>query len=181
MVHHRPRRPGGLPFYIAAWLGAGAAVVVAAALILDRGGAPATSVSLPPVHERELGAAARKAGCTVAGRRRTLSGDAVAAQAARPGIYTRPVSDGARERSVRAGIIVVEYRPDASDGERNRLGDLQRSMPAGTVLAPSAALRANQLSVTTYGRQLRCREITPRALEALQLFRGRYLGSGPGA
>jgi hypothetical protein len=108
-------------------------------------------------------------------RRATPSAGATVA----PGIYHRPLSAAARQRVVRAGIVVVEYRWEVDAPTLARLVSLQRTAPRGTVLAPSATLRNDALTVTSFGRQLRCPAITAKSFDALQLFRGRYLGSGP--
>ena len=91
------------------------------------------------------------------------------------------MSAAQRRRVVRAGVVVIEYRRGVDRTTVARLASIQRAAPNGTVLAPSAALRDDAISVSTFGRQLRCPSITARSFDALQLFRGRYVGSGPGS
>lgn len=178
----RPPPPlrGGLLFYAALWLTAGAVVAIAVVVLAGRA-APqrVASVGAPPVREVDLATAARRAGCVVRPLARRVPAAFVPVRAARPGVYRRPVTRAARQEAVRDGLAVVEYRPDLAEATRDRLVGVQRAAPGGTVLAPSAGLRADQLSVTTYGRQLRCPAVNAGAFDALQLFRGRYLGSGP--
>jgi hypothetical protein len=76
-------------------------------------------------------------------------------------------------------MVVIEYRHDVHDGSLDRLAVLQHVVPNATLLAPSDALRMNQISVAAYGRQLRCPLVTRPTLDAVRLFRGRYLGLVP--
>jgi hypothetical protein len=167
---------------VAAWLAAGG-VVATIVVALASSGAPshrtaAPAVAAPPVREVELGAAMRNAGCDV--RRSSRQATPSAGATVAPGIYRHPVTADERRRVVRAGIVVIEYRGGLDRTTLARLVSVQRAAPNGTVLAPSAVLRDDALSVTTFGRQLRCPSTTARSFDALQLFRGRYVGSGPG-
>jgi hypothetical protein len=166
-----------------AWLVAGAAVAaIVVALAADRGPAHrarAQAIPAPPVREVELGDAMRNAGCDV--RRASRAATPSAGVTVAPGIYRHPVSAAERRRVVRAGVVVIEYRRGLDPTTLARLMSIQRAAPSGTVLAPSAALRDDAFSVTTFGRQLRCPSITAGSFDALQLFRGRYVGSGPGS
>lgn len=137
------------------------------------------AVAAPPVREVALGDAMRNAGCDV--RRSSRAALPGAGATIAPGIYRRPVSAAQRRRVVRAGVVVIEYRRGVDRTTVARLASIQRAAPNGTVLAPSAALRDDAISVSTFGRQLRCPSITARSFDALQLFRGRYVGSGPGS
>ena len=165
----------GLAVYVAGWLLAGS--LVAASVVVVKGGdaPPGRAATVPPVREFMLGAAVARAGCRITAREHGATGSAAPPAA---GIYRRPISDAARDRGSLRGIVTIEYRKDTPRLLVGRLAALQRSVPRGTLLAPGAALRSDQLAVTTYGRQLRCRHITDSSLDALQLFRGRYLGSG---
>lgn len=163
--------------YIAAWLVAGAVVaVVAVAVVHDRESRRRPAVALPPVAETSLGDAVRRAGCTLA---RRDPGPAGRGPAVRAGIYARPIPASGRERAIREGVVVVEYRADTAPGDVAILAEVQRALPAGTLLAPSAAPRASQVSATSFTRQLRCRRLTRRSYDALQLFLGRYVGTRP--
>ena len=52
-------------------------------------------------------------------------------------------------------------------------------MPEGTIVAPNDTGMRFELAVVAYRRLLGCPRFTAQALDAVQLFRGRYLGSGP--
>jgi hypothetical protein len=176
---HGPTGPGrsGLVRYIAMWALGGALV---AGLILvvahERAARRAAAPALPPVREATLGEAAVKAGCRLS---RVPDGPRQPAGAARGGISRRPLTADGRAAATEHGLVVVEYRSDVDDGLLDRLVAVQRSVPHGTLLAPAAAPGDVQLSATSYDRQLRCPRVTPVALDALQLFRGRYLGRTP--
>jgi hypothetical protein len=182
----RQRRPGrglatGLLGYVAAWSAAGA-LAAATALVLtheDRAARHAMAPpTLPPVREVRMGDAVRSAGCRLAALDRSKG--AVAA-VPRPGIVSLPLSAAARRAAARHGLVVIEYRRDVAHPLVDQLAVVQRAVPNGTVLAPSVRLRSDRLSVTTYGRQLRCRAIGRSTLDAVRLFRGRYLGVAPAA
>jgi hypothetical protein len=180
----RHRRPGrglttGLLGYVAAWSAAGA-LAAATALVLsheDQAAPNALSpVALPPVREARMADAVRSAGCRVAALDRSKGS---VATVPRPGIVSLPLSAAARRAAARHGLVVIEYRRDVGHPLLDQLAVVQRAVPNGTVLAPSARLRSDRLSVTTYGRQLRCRAMGRPTLDAIRLFRGRYLGVAP--
>ena len=142
--------------------------------------AAARPVAAPPVREVALGDAMRNAGCDVrrSSRRATASAGATVA----PGIYRHPVTAAERRRVVRAGVVVIEYRRGVDRTTLARLVSIQRAAPQRHACwRPSAVLRDDAISVTTFGRQLRCPAMTASSFDALQLFRGRYVGSGPGS
>ncbi len=57
---------------------------------------------------------------------------------------------------------------------------MRRAVPRGTVLVGNPRMRF-VVAVTAWRRLLGCRTATGPAADAIQLFRGRYLGSGPDA
>jgi hypothetical protein len=176
-------RPGsGLAGYVAAWLAAGAAIAAIAVGLTGPGQAPAPApagaAALPPVREAGLGAAMRHAGCRI--RAAAASAPSVVVLAPRAGVSRTPLDAGRRAAGVRRGLIVVEYRRDVRDGAYAQLRRLQEVVPNGTVLAPNPRLAHDQVTVTAYRRQLRCPALARGGtLDALRLFRGRYLGSMP--
>jgi len=181
----RLRRPrsSGLLGYVATWLAAGAAATLLALALTHHdgrarhpGAAVAPTASLPPLHAFRLRDAIRRARCRIeATERRPTAGGATPVA----GVSRRALSIGARQAAVGAGMVVIEYRGDVRDGALDRLASLQRALPNGTVLAPSARLRADQVAATVYGRRLRCPVASTPALEAVRLFRGRYVGVAP--
>ena len=60
-------------------------------------------------------------------------------------------------------------------------GQRIEQIPAGTILAPNGTRMPYALAVTAYRRLLGCPRVTPATLDAVQLFRGRFVGGGPEA
>lgn len=168
--------------YAVAWLVAAAAAVgVVFALF---GSDNADMVSVPPVHETELPAAAGQGRCQLrtagAGERLNPPVDGPNGVApARPGFYEKPVESATLTAAVRHGIVVIQFRAGL-DGERlDELKTLQKAAPTGTIVTPNDTGMQFELAVTAYQRLLGCPRFTERALDAVQLFRGRFVGSGP--
>lgn len=169
--------------YAAAWLVA-AAVLLGVLLAVTADDQP-DAVSVPPVHETELDLAARKAGCEL---RRVRDGDhlnppvvgGVGATPARPGIYD--TSPGAAEllAALRGGVVVIQFR--GLDGDDvDLLQSVQEAVPDGTIVAPNDTAMPFAVAVTSYRRLLGCPQLSDASIDAIQLFRGRFVGSGPDA
>lgn len=170
--------------YVAAWLCAAAIVVVPAVLLL----APDhdTSVSVPPIRDPQLSDAARRGGCVVVraapGQRLNPPVDGPAhRRAARAGVYDRPLPGDALAAALRRGVIAIQFRPGLGGDALGALQDIQSALPAGTILAPNGTRMPYELAVTGFRRLLGCPRVSPAALDAVQLFRGRFVGSGPDA
>jgi hypothetical protein len=168
--------------YAVGWLVA-AALAVAVIVVLTGDGGPDT-VSVPPVRQTELGHATVLAGCRL---EQVNGGEALnppvdgprGARPAAPGNYDHPVASPALVAAIRRGTIVIQYR-DSVEGERlDALKSLQAAVPTGTIVVPNATGMPIELAVTAYRRMLACPRFSLRALDAVQLFRGRFLGSGP--
>jgi hypothetical protein len=179
-AHERRADRRGLAAYVLGWLGAGAAVaalVVAAVSSGGGGSGPmAHQAGAPPVREVGLDDAVRAARCQV---RLVATGAPGAVRSPAAGIRDRGLTAGARDAAVRRGLVVIEYRPDVRGAAYELLVGVQRAVPNATVLAPAGRLARDQLTVTTLGRQLRCPASGAETLDAVQLFRGRYLGAKP--
>lgn len=160
----------GLAVYIAGWLAAGAVVAVVLIFVFRGEG---HSPSLPPVQANDLEAAARRAGCRIE-RRRAV---AAASLAVRTGIYGHALRPEQVRATARRGVIVIEYRPELGSASSERLEQLQRTVPNGTVLAPARPGAARRLVVTAARRRLLCDRLGADAVDALRLFRGRYVGT----
>lgn len=165
--------------YVAAWLvaGAGAAALIIALIHED------DEPRLPPVRQIELGAAVRAAGCELrSGGGRASDRPAVAgppaARPARPAVYRRAPAESALVGAMRRGVVVVHYRPGLPAPRIAELEQLHEAMPVGTIVAPNAAMPF-AIAVTAWRQRLSCRSMRPELLDAVQLFRGRYVGSGP--
>lgn len=176
------RRPAGrraLLAYISAWLLVGGVLAFAAVTLLDGG----DTVTLPPVQETELASAAEKAGCEL---RRGADAERLA-QPPVDGLSSHPVAAGFYERmqkstgligALRRGVIVIHYRPELAEEEVEALRTIQEAVPRGTIVVPNRTMRY-ALAVTAWRRVLACKRTNGGTVDALRLFRGRYVGSGP--
>jgi hypothetical protein len=185
----RPRRREnatsrrGLLLYTAVWLIA-AAAAVGIVFAAFGGDDPAGTVSVPPLRETELGTAAGESRCVL---RRAAVGEQLnppvdgpaGGRAAKGGFYDKPVSAAQLTAAVRRGIIVIQFREGLSDQDVDALKRLQEAVPNGTVVAPNGTRMPYEIAVVAYRRLLGCPRFTTQALDALQLFRGRFIGSGP--
>ncbi len=137
-----------------------------------------------PSVETELADAAGQSRCELrrasAGERLNPPVDGPAGgRAARPGFYEEPVASADLTAALRQGIVVIQFRAGL-DGERlEALKGLQAAVPTGTIVAPNDTRMPFELAVTAYRRLLGCPRFTAQALDAVQLFRGRFVGSGP--
>jgi hypothetical protein len=188
----RTRRPGSrstgarlaLLGYIGAWLAGAAAIAGLTLLILDSG--DRDEVSLPPVRETKLVRAAREAGCEL---RRAAPGEALnppvdgaAAATPAPADYYETAPDvPSLIAAMRRGVIVIHVLRPPDDAEGELLRDLQEAVPDGTIVTPNSTRMPFEIAVTAYRRLLGCRDFNSGAVDAVQLFRGRYVGSGPGS
>ena len=177
----RPRLKGGAAVaYAVGWL---VAVAAAVGLVLALAGHD-NDVSLPPVHARNLVAAARDSRCELrgatAGERLNPPVDGPAgARPAAPGVYAKSPPVAALTAALRRGLIVVQFRDDLPDEALGALEALQAAVPKGTIVTPDATGMPFALAVTAYGHLLGCPRYDDRVLDAVRLFRGRFLGSGP--
>jgi hypothetical protein len=184
----RPRRPEdatsgrGLALYAAVWLVAVGAVVGVVLAVF--GGEPETTVSVPPLRATELGTAAGQSRCVLrradAGERLNPPVDGPAGgRVAKGGFYEEPVPTAELTAAVRHGIILIQFREGLSDPDVDALKKLQEAAPDGTIVAPNATRMPFEIAVVAYRRLLGCPRFTAQALDAVQLFRGRFMGSGP--
>lgn len=139
-------------------------------------------VSLPPVRQTELTEAAVAAGCELRGDRpgQRLVPPIVGPRAAppRPGVYSRPINSRALVGAIRGGTVVIHYRPPLSEDRVEQLEELQKAVPVGTIVAPYEGM-PYALAVTAWRRLLGCRRFAEGTIDAVRLFRGRFIGSGP--
>jgi len=167
--------------YVVGWAltGVVGAVVVVALL---RGGED--EVSLPPVRETQLTQAAREAGCVLRSGAPSRSDepqvDGPPSAPARPGFYERERSAASIGGALRRGVIVISYRRSVPEGRREELEKVQSAVPEGTIVVPNDRMRF-AVAVSGWRRLLGCRRLEPKTLDAMRLFRGRYIGSGPEA
>lgn len=175
----RGRWPG-VTLYVVGWLATGA--VAAAALLFAVRDGDDRSAALPPLRQTELRVAAQQAGCELrAGAQQRTHEPPVAGDPARPApprFYESAPSRTALVGAIRHGIVVISYRPDLPREQRELLRAVQIVVPRGTIVAPNGKM-PYAIAVTAWRRLLGCRRIGPEALDALRLFRGRFVGSGP--
>jgi hypothetical protein len=167
--------------YVTGWLAAGA-IVGGALLVAVDSGNEEHEVSLPPVRQTELRVAAASAGCLLrVGPSRGRDEPPVDGEPARPAAaryYDSAPPAAELVGAMRRGVVVISYRPDVAEKHRDRLRTLQRAVPEGTIVAPNAGMRF-AIAVTAWRRLLGCPRVGAGTLDALRLFRGRFVGSGP--
>ena len=172
--------PGALLRYAAGWVLAGALVVAVALATLGDDG---EEVTLPPVQEVDLATAARNAGCDLAPEGRGAPGLAVSGPPAappRPDRYREPPPVAALVGALRRGLLVIHHEPRLPDDQLEQLDELRRAVPRGTILTPNAAM-PYVVAVAGWRRLLGCARLDRRTVDAVQLFRGRFIGRGPEA
>lgn len=160
----------------------GAAVAGLVVALLSDPGSEADR-TLPPVRETQLVKAVEAGGCVL---RRSS-----------PGEQLRPPVDGPRARpaaprfyddappveqltaALRRGVIVIFYR-GGLEGERlELLRALQTLVPRGTIVVPDTSGMRYSVAAAAYRRLLGCERFSNAAIDAIRLFRGRYVGIGP--
>jgi Protein of unknown function (DUF3105) len=155
----------------------GSAVVIA---VLREPAAPAT---LPPVRQIQLTVAAREAGCALrrsdGGRRVSTLIDGRRGAPARAAFYDSAVPVARLAAAVRRGLVVIAYRAGLERKRVEQLRALQRVAPRGTIVTPGGVRTSAEIVIAAYRRVLACPRFTDVALDALRLFRGRYIGGGP--
>lgn len=174
-------RPGGVLRYVAMWLLGGALVATAIVLAVGSG---EDDVRLPPVRETRLEEAATQARCQL----RTVGPDdllelpvagASVAEPLPPGVYDDPPDPASVVAAIRRGTVVLHYTSRIRGDALDRLEDVQRAVPEGTIVAPAPASMPYELAATAWRRLLGCPRYSRKALDAVRLFRGRFIGSGP--
>lgn len=168
--------------YVALWLLGAALVVGILVALLD--GAEDENVALPPVRQIDFMTAAQRAGCEVRRPRRGEVTNPPVDGAAEP----RPASPGFKKEApkvgellaaLRRGVVVIHFRPGLDEARVEQLEVMQRAVPDGTIVTPNATGMRPEVAATAFRRLLSCPRYTDATLDALRLFRGRYVGSGP--
>ena len=143
--------------FTALWVIAGAVVATGLILVLDAADGPPP---LPPLREADLGAAVREAGCTLTA---PLAGNLTSAQ----------------EADLRRGVVLIRHRPDLAEDSIEQLELVRRRVPAATKVTAGGTTAA--VAATAWRRELSCGRFDSSTLDALRLFRARYIGRGPDA
>jgi hypothetical protein len=174
-------RSGGAALrYAVAWLAAGAVVVVGLVAVLGTGG---DGGSLPPIQQIPLERAAQVANCTLRAGPETARlnppADGRAGAPAPPGTYDRPLPTADAIGALRQGLVVIQYRREVSADAVERLEALRAAVPPGTILAPNGTSMPYEVAATAWRRLLGCPRLDAAALDAVRLFRGRFIGTAP--
>ena len=177
-------RPGPIA-YAAAWLVGGAAVsIVIIALLGGSEDGPTNEPAVAPIAPADLDSAALRAACEV--RRHTDSRPAEPPSGGPsgfpppPAVYRAPLDRSAVVAALRRGRVVLQYRPGLSPDALEQLEGLHKTVPAGTIVTPNPRMTA-QVAITAWRRALLCPHFKPETLDAIRLFRGRFLGKRPRA
>lgn len=160
------------------------AAVTGLVLAIVRGLDRDMRASLPPVRETQLVRAVQHGSCEL---RRARSGERLlppvdgprTAAAAHPRFYEEAPPADRLTAALRAGLIVIHYRPGLDDERLAQLRTLQTVVPRGTIVTPGASGMRYEVAVAAYRRLLGCMRFTDAAIDAIRLFRGRYIGIGP--
>ena len=179
-----PASRGALARYVVGWLAAGAVAAALLVVVLKPLGGGETE--LPPVRQIDLEHAARTADCKLQrdGRRERLNPTAHGhprVGPARPGRYDQPLRSDSLVAALRRGIIVVQYQASLPAEDVDQLRALFDDVPRGTIVAPNATGMPYAVAVTAWRRLLGCRRFATSTIDAVRLFRGRFIGSGPGS
>jgi hypothetical protein len=178
----RPARAPAIVKYALVCLALGA-VVTAIVLALIGGADRDAAARLAPVREISLVEAVQHGGCRLrlsrSGERVGPPVDGPSGVPAAPQVYERPPDVERLTGALRHGVVVIAYRPHLDDQRVDELRAVQREVPAGTIVTPTAGAARDEITASAYRRQLGCRRFSPAAIDAVRLFRGRFVGTGP--
>lgn len=142
-----------------------------------------TQADLPPVRQTQLVLAAHASGCELhrsdGSEQLKPPVDGPYAAPAAPGFYEEPPPTVRLTGALRTGVIVIFYREGLDEERLEQLRSLQTVIPSGTIVAPDTSGMRYEVAVAAYRRLLGCDRFTDAAIDALRLFRGRYVGTGP--
>jgi hypothetical protein len=160
-----------------------AVTAIVLALLAGPDGGGERPAGLAPVREISLVEAVQHGGCRLRLSRRDAPVgrpvDGPAGVPAAPRVYERPPAAARLTGALRRGVVVISYRPHLDDERIDELRALQRAVPAGTIVTPATGATRDEVTVSAYRRQLGCRRVSQPAIDAVRLFRGRFVGTGP--
>lgn len=173
-------RGRALILYVCGWVATGAVITATLLFALPSGDEGADA--LPPVRQTELRVAAEKAGCELRAGGRQRPGDPPLAGGpappAAPRVYDSAPPATSLVGAIRRGIVVISYRPELAQEQRALLRAVHMAVPRGTIVVPNARM-SFVIAVTAWRRLLGCRRTGRDTLDALRLFQGRFVGTGP--
>lgn len=175
-------RVGAIARYAVVCVAIGAAVAGLVVAIL--GGADSdTGATLPPVRETQLVKAARAGDCELrragAGEQLRPPVDGPRAAPAAPRFYDDAPPVEQLTAALRRGVIVIYYRDGLDEERLGQLRALQTVVPRGTIVVPDRSEMRYEVAVAAYRRLVGCKRFTDASIDAIRLFRGRYVGTGP--
>jgi hypothetical protein len=94
-------------------------------------------------------------------------------------VYDDPPDGADLVAALRRGVIVIQHRADLPDDVVDELRALQKAIPEGTIVTPEPVRTRFAVAVVAWRRVLGCRTYARGAVDAIRLFRGRFIGSGP--
>jgi hypothetical protein len=148
-------------------------------------------VRLSPLDHRGVRAAARAAQCRLTVTHGDRMDEALrepalpptigppVPEAAPAGVYGAPLPLSQEIGALRAGLVVVAFRPRLPDADVRLLRAVYDADPRIMILAAKAPVRRFAVTATAWRRRLSCPEFGPNVIDAVRLFRRRYAGRGP--
>jgi uncharacterized protein DUF3105 len=100
-------------------------------------------------------------------------------EAAPAGAYGGPLPLSQEIGALRAGLVIVAFRPRLPRDDVRLLRAVYDADPRVTVLVAKAPERRFAVTATAWRRRLSCPEFGPNVIDAVRLFRRRYAGRGP--
>jgi hypothetical protein len=175
------------------------AIAVVVLAVFGRGGAGApqrpwlhpAAVALPPARGLDLGSAAAIAGCKVVATRGVQTDLALRRPelpptfgppvpvAARPGAYADAITPSSAIGALRAGLMIIHFRPTLPAPRLHQLRALADESPRQTILTPDGNATPFVVAVTGWRRLLGCSRLDDAFFDAARAFRARYAGHGP--
>lgn len=138
--------------------------------------------ALPPLRETQLVKAVQAGGCELrrtGGAELARPADGRAAAPADPRVYEDAPPREQLTAALRRGVIVISYRDGLNPDRLEQLRALQSVVPGGTIVAPGASGMRYAVAAAAYRRLLGCQRFDDAVIDAIRLFRGRYVGTGP--
>jgi hypothetical protein len=178
----RAARVPAIALYALVCVAIGAAAAALAVAVLggrERDGPRA----LPPVRQTQLVKAVQASGCELhrsrAGNQMRPRVDGPRAAPARPQFYADAPPARRLTGALRRGVIVIFYRAGLDRERLEQLRAVQAAVPNGTIVTPDSSGMRYDVAAGSYRRLLGCRRFTDATIDAIRLFRGRYIGIGP--
>lgn len=142
-----------------------------------------TKATLPPVRETQLVKAVQAGGCELrrarAGEQLRPPVDGPRAAPAAPRFYADAPPLEQLTAALRRGVIVIYYGDGVDEERLEQLRALQTMVPSGTIVVPDMSEMRYEIAIAAYRRLLGCERFTDSAVDAIRLFHGRYVGTGP--